>query len=89
MKRSDKVIQKDQWQSDHSDLRNHLVENVRPEARAAQLLYAFMRGVPRNRIEGNRCLENDYDINDRVIRKHGKYCRLNRQKEKLEQWLKE
>lgn len=35
-------------------LNHHRTTVIRPEARAAHLLYAFCRGIPRNVVEGTR-----------------------------------
>ena len=42
------------------DLNHHRTTTVRREARAAQLLYAFARGVPRSVVEGKRKELDEY-----------------------------
>ena len=89
MAKADRSIQKGQWQSDYSVLRNHLVEVVRKESRAAQLLYAFMRGVPRSDLEPKRIKERDgCEISSRVLEK-AKRNYYGTDREKLRDWLNE
>lgn len=48
--------------SEYKQLREHRVNNVRNAARAAQLAYAFLRGIPYKKIEPKRKLDKEYTI---------------------------
>ena len=91
MRRACKTPKKTQWgwyeSSDYGRLRNHKVERLRMEARAAQLLYAFIRGKKRSGMEGHRRKENDYGIEFLVFKKaKSHYRKINL--EELKEWLK-
>ena len=91
MKRACKKPKETKWEwydpSDYGILRNHKVERLRMEARAAQLLYAFIRGKKRSSMEGHRRKESDYDIESTVLRKaKSHYRKINL--DELKEWLK-
>ncbi len=52
--------------TDHTKLKSHRKCNVREAARAAQLAYAFLRGVPYSVVEGKRKPEKEWSFNYRI-----------------------
>ena len=53
------------------NLHQHRVEHVRPECRAAQLAYAFLRNIPYDRVEQARHTRPPWDLVERLIKKYG------------------
>ena len=49
-------------------LRDHRKDEVRHYARAAQLAYAFLRGVPYSAVEPTRKPENEYTFRNTVLK---------------------
>jgi hypothetical protein len=52
---------------DLGDLKSHRKCEVREAARAAQLAYAFLRGVPYLKVESKRKPEKDYRFNKYIV----------------------
>lgn len=80
--------------SDWRELHSHRTHEVREAARAAQLAYGFLRGIPYSQIEGKRKLEKEYRFQyyikpeiKRLAKKFGRLGRDESYDEEIEKWL--
>ncbi|MDW0323524.1 MAG: hypothetical protein QN632_08705 [Nitrososphaeraceae archaeon] len=76
-------------------LNSHRKVDVREAARAAQLAYSFLRGVPYSVVEGKRKPEKEYRFNyyikpevKRLVKKFGKLWNNENCDAEIETWLK-
>lgn len=93
--------EKKQWKnipdcrsSDWRELHSHRTHEVREAARAAQLAYGFLRGIPYLEIEEKRKLEKEYRFQNyikpeikRLAKKFGRLGRDESYEEEIEKWL--
>jgi len=84
----------DDLSGDWRELNSHRRVEVREAARAAQLAYGFLRGVPYSRIENKRKLEKEYRFDNcikpeikRLSKKFGKLGYKENYDEEIEKWL--
>lgn len=67
-------------------LNTHRIDNVRREARAAQLTLACLKGKPYSKVETNAKYPPDWS---RIKNKLGRHYMTTKAKNKIEEWLKE
>ena len=58
----------DKGSLDYWKLRTHRIESVRQAARAAQLAYAFLRGIPYRMVEQKRKEEKEWVFSTRILK---------------------
>lgn len=80
-----------EWRKLHS----HRTHEVREAARAAQLAYGFLRGIPYSKIESKRKQEKKYRFKydilpevKRLAKKFGELPRDQNYDEEIENWIK-
>lgn len=71
-----------------NELRYHLVHVVRPESRAAQLLYAYVRGIPYKSVE-RKTYSDKFVMSDIESRIRSKAKRHRIEVNNLDQWFKD
>lgn len=81
------LVYEDPWLA--IELRNHRLQAIRPEARAAQLAYAFIRGKSYNEIEPTSKWSPQINRIAELIVKYGDHTDKNAAKEALIAWIEQ
>jgi hypothetical protein len=78
------------WSAKLDGLHNHRTQVVRPEARATQLAYGFLRGRLYSQIEAKASTEPSWDRVAAMVRKYGSipWAQRDAIPELLKQWKK-